>query len=133
MERRQRSWPKLWLMTDERMGDSLWSAIEWLPRDAGIVLRHYSIERSERERLAARVSRIARTAGIRMAIAGDVELAERLGADLVHNPATGSTGLPFSRSVHSLAEAHAAKAEGAALVFVSPVYATRSHPGREHP
>ena len=131
MERRQRSWPKFWLMTDERMGDSLWSAIERLPKGAGIVLRHYSIERSDRERLAAQVSRIARTAGFLMAVAGDVELAERLGADLVHNPAMGSRGLPFSRSVHSLAEARAAKAEGAALVFISPVYSTRSHPGLE--
>ena len=30
-----------------------------------------------------------------------------------------------------MAEAEAAKAEGASLVFVSAVFATRSHPGRE--
>ena len=37
--------------------------------------------------------------------------------------------LPFSRSVHNDAEARLAKADAAALVFVSPVFPTRSHPG----
>jgi len=39
--------------------------------------------------------------------------------------------MPFSRSVHSLEEAEAARVDGAALVFVSPVYPTSSHPGRK--
>jgi thiamine-phosphate pyrophosphorylase len=54
-----------------------------------------------------------------------------VGADLVHNPPEPPVDLPFSRSVHSLAEAEAAKADGAALVFVSPIFTTRSHPDRK--
>jgi thiamine-phosphate pyrophosphorylase len=130
MEARQQSWPRVWLMTDERMGDRLWEAIGRLPDGAGIVLRHYSLPRPTREELAGRMASSALERGITLAIARDVQLAERLGAEMVHNPVT-ATDLPFSRSVHSLEEAQKALAEGAALVFVSPVYPTRSHPGRE--
>ena len=130
MERRQQSWPRKWLMTDERMGGRLWTAVERLPKDAGIVLRHHSLERTERARLAGEVSRIAREAGILLAVAADRELAEQVGADLVHNPEKPAPGLPFSRSVHSAGEAHEANQQGAVLVFVSPVFSTRSHPGR---
>ncbi len=34
--------------------------------------------------------------------------------------------------VHSVAQARRARQAGAAAVFVSPVFATRSHPGTEH-
>lgn len=130
MKDRQQSWPRLWLMTDERMGDRLWDAIGRMPPGAGIVFRHYSLSRPAREELARRIGSAIRKRRITLGIAGDVELAERLGAEIVHNPAA-PTSVPFSRAVHSLEEVDSAKAEGAALVFVSPVYATSSHPGGE--
>jgi thiamine-phosphate pyrophosphorylase len=117
-------------MTDERMGDRLWHAIARLPAGAGIVFRHYSLSPPERERLAHAVADAVRERGFTLAIAADVKLARPVGAELVHNPAT-APGLPFSRAVHSIEEAEAARAQGAALVFVSPVHATRSHPERE--
>ena len=44
MTARQRDWPRAWLMTDERMGDRLWTAIDRLPiKHAGIVFRRYSL------------------------------------------------------------------------------------------
>jgi thiamine-phosphate pyrophosphorylase len=128
MEGRQQSWPRKWLMTDERLGDHLWKAIGRLPSGAGIVVRHYSLEPRQRQILAGRVADAARDRGLTIAIAGDAELARRTGAALVHNPRGEAEGLPFSRAVHSLGEAESAKAAGAALVFVSPVHATRSHP-----
>jgi len=130
MEARQQSWPRVWLMTDERMGDQLWESVARLPQGAGIVLRHYSLPRHAREELGVRIASVAHESGITLAVAADVELAQRLGARLVHNPAV-PTHPPFSRAVHSLQDARAARAGGAALVFVSPVYATRSHPERE--
>lgn len=117
-------------MTDERMGDRLWEAIGRLPPKAGIVFRHYSLSRTAREDLVKRIGSAVRERRIKLGIARDVQLAERLGAEIVHNPAA-PTNLPFSRAVHSLEEADSAKAEGAELVFVSPVYATSSHPGGE--
>ena len=40
--------PRLWMMTDERQGDALWSALERLPRGAGVVFRHYSLPAAAR-------------------------------------------------------------------------------------
>ena len=129
MDTRQRSWPRIWLMTDERMGDGLWGAIDRMPEGAGIVVRHYSLRAEDRAELAERIAQIARERGLVVAVAGDVDLAERVGAELVHNPRTDRGRLPFSRAVHSFDGAEAARVEGAALVFVSPVFSTKSHPG----
>ena len=131
MTSRQTDWPREWLMTDDRMGERLWSAIDGLREgQAGIVVRHYRLDTAGRGELARRIAGICRERGLTLAVAADVELARTLGAELVHNPPGPPSGLPFSRSVHSLDEAEAARREGAALVFVAPVYPTSSHPGR---
>jgi thiamine-phosphate pyrophosphorylase len=38
-------------MTDERLGDALWTALRRLPRGAGIVFRHYATPPAERRAL----------------------------------------------------------------------------------
>lgn len=132
MTARQTGWPHCWLMTDERMGERLWEAIDRLPvGDGGVVVRHYGLPREERARLAKQVAAICRKRGLTFAIAGKVELAVSLGAELVHRPDKLPAGLPFSYPVHSLAEAKAAQADDASLVFVSPIHETRSHPEAE--
>lgn len=132
MTARQRPLPRAWLMTDERMGDRLWEAIDRLPiKHSGIVFRHYETPPTERALLARRIADICHRRSLTLAIAADADLARTLGADLLHNPSEVPIDLPFSRSVHSLEEAETAKADGAALVFVSPVYPTSSHPGRK--
>lgn len=115
--------PKRWLMTDERMGDALWPALAALPQGSGIVFRHYGTPRAERRRLLVRIHRIARRRRLVLLVAG--EQAVR-GADGRHNR-RGSVGLR-SRSVHRRAELVAAARDRVDLVFVSPVFATRSHP-----
>jgi len=116
-------------MTDERIGERLWEAIERLPAGrAGIVFRHYRTQPARRRAIASRIADTCRERSLALAIAADEDLARALGADLVHNPPDVPASLPFSRSVHSLEEADAARRGGAALVFVSPVHATRSHP-----
>src|SRR3546814_3022387 len=42
MHRRQ-PLPHLWMMTDERQGETLWRALYRLPRGAGVVFRHHSL------------------------------------------------------------------------------------------
>ena len=97
MDSRQRDWPRAWLMTDERMGDALWPAIDRLPEgEAGIVVRHQALEPSMRSALAARIATICRSRGLVLAIAGDGALARDVGADLVHNPGEAGS-LPHSR------------------------------------
>ena len=129
MAANQPLWPREWLMTDERIGERLWEAINALPAGAGIVFRHYATPTAQRTALARRISEICGERGLTLSIAHDIDLAEQLGARLVHNPASGSVGLPFSRSAHSVDEAKAACGSGASLIFLSPLFATRSHPG----
>lgn len=112
--------PRLWLMTDERQGDGLMPAVARLPEGAGIVFRHHSLAQGERRALFDRVRR---------AHAGTILLAGPLaawGADGSHGPGPGE-GLR-SAPAHDAAEIRAAEAAGASLIFLSPVFATRSHP-----
>lgn len=118
--------PRLWLMTDERMGESLWHTLEKLPRGAGIVFRHYATPMKQRRRLFARIAAIAMRRGLVLLRAGP----ERLGRSEAgtHGAMRPQRGL-HSRAAHSRAEALAAGRAGADLLFVSPIFATRSHPG----
>lgn len=115
-------------MTDERAGERQWVALESLPPGAGVVFRHYAMPPGERSALAHRIGTMCRRLGLILAVARDEELAIELDAALVHNPPVPPVKLPFSTSAHSVAEAKSAREAGAALVFVSPVYRTRSHP-----
>lgn len=128
MEANQPPWPREWLMTDERIGDRLWEAIDRLPVGAGIVFRHYATPPEERAPLAQRVAEICRERELVLAVARDTSLAGRLDARLVHKPAAPSQ-LPCSMPVHDATEAEAAHTAGASLVFVAPVHPTGSHPG----
>jgi thiamine-phosphate pyrophosphorylase len=116
--------PKLWLMTDERMGDSLWDALAILPRGSGVVFRHYRLEPAARRALFAKVAKVARRRGLVVVRAGP----ERLGRGEAGVHGRRGPGLR-TWPAHSRREAIAGIRAGAALLFVSPVFATRSHPG----
>jgi thiamine-phosphate pyrophosphorylase len=127
--------PCAWLFTDERLGgrspgDPLWHAIARLPRGAGIVMRHYGWPEADRRALLAKLRALAARRGLLLVgsrIAG--------APDGVHRPrhardtrrARGA-GL-VTASAHSRREVLQAFGEGADLVFLSPVFATASHPG----
>jgi len=113
--------PRRWLMTDERLGEGLWDALAALPKGSGVILRHYGLPLAGRQALFARVARIAQRQGLMLVVAG----ADRLG----HAPHHGRRHGALTAPVHSRREAIAAIRDGAALLFVSPVHPTRSHPG----
>jgi len=121
--RRRHPLPRIWLMTDERLGDALWGAIDRLPRGAGVVFRHYSLPLPERRALFARVSAQARRRGLVLIVAGRDWLGR---ADGTHNVARRQGSLR-TWSVHSRRELVEARRHDADLIFVSPVFATRSH------
>lgn len=117
-------YPRLWLMTDERMGDALLPALRRLPPGAGVVFRHYSLDDRERRALFARVRRVTRARRLTLVVARP----ERVGrADGVHGAAKGRGVRTWP--AHHRREAVAGVRAGADLLFVSPVFATRSHPG----
>jgi thiamine-phosphate pyrophosphorylase len=120
--------PRLFLMTDARMGDALWSALDRLPRGAGIVFRHYGV--ADRRALYERVRRIARRRGLLLLLAASPREAVGWKADGAHGRS------PHRRAARPLlrtAPAHDRRewvaARGADRVFVSPIFATRSHVG----
>jgi thiamine-phosphate pyrophosphorylase len=112
-------------MTDERLGHALPAAVECLPEGAGIVFRHYRTERGERRRVFDLVR--ARRADVMLLLGGRDDDARAWGADGSHGPGPGA-GLRTA-PVHDFRELREAQDAGAAAVFVSPVFATRSHPG----
>ncbi len=115
--------PRLWLMTDERIGDGLLEAVERLPEAAGIVFRHYGPAPAARRAL---FDAVRRRAGRRMLLlAGSAGEARAWGAGGSHGRGAGA----LSASAPDLAEVRAAEAAGTGLIFLSPVFATRSHPG----
>jgi thiamine-phosphate pyrophosphorylase len=107
-----------WLMTDARIGDALLPTLLALPPGAGVVFRHYDVPRAERHRLFLRVRRLAQARGLRISVAGGLPGA---GA---HNGRRALT-----HAAHDRREAVAAMRAGATWLFVSPLFATRSHVG----
>ena len=107
-----------WLMTDERVGDALIPTLLALPPGAGVVFRHYGLPRAERHRLFLRIRRLAQARGLRLSAAGGLP-----GAG-THN---GRRALTCA--AHDRRQALAGARSGAAWLFVSPLFATRSHPG----
>ena len=130
MAANQPLWPREWLMTDERMADRLWEAIEALPTGAGIVFRHYRLNDEDRFALGRAIAEIARTKDLLLAVAGSRSLAERLGAAMVHNPDKAGE-MPWSMAVHDEQQALSARSAEPVLAFVGPVYPTHSHPTAE--
>ena len=120
--------PRLWMMTDERQGDRLWRAILRLPPGSGIVFRHKATPKAERRRLFDRVRRIAAGRGLVLLLAAKDGKARRWGADGAHHrhPHAPRFG---TAAAHDLNQIRAAERSGASAIFLSPLHATRSHPG----
>jgi thiamine-phosphate pyrophosphorylase len=120
--------PTIWLMTDPRLGEALLAAIQRLPAGSGVVFRHYHLAFDERMKLFMKVRRICRRRGHMLLLAGGERQAMDWHADGFHGRSAGSWML-CSAPVHDSRELVEARRTGADLVFLSPLYATRSHPG----
>ncbi|MBO9714724.1 thiamine phosphate synthase [Sphingomonas sp.] len=119
--------PRLWLMTDPRQGESLWTALERLPCGAGVVFRHYQLAPAERRALFRKIAKVAQRRRLTLVAAGE----ERLGRGPlgIHNRRGGPQAFPRTAAAHSRREAITAIRSGVDAIFVSPVFASRSHPG----
>lgn len=129
MHRRQ-PLPRLWMMTDERQGETLWRALKKLPRGSGVVFRHYGLPVHDRRRLFDQVRSIARRKGLRLLLAGSPRQARAWGADGSHGR-SGYRSVPKTlrtAPAHNAREMKSAERSGADLIFLSPVFPTRSHP-----
>ena len=121
----------LWLFTDAaRLPDPL-PAVRRLPAGlAGVVLRDDGL--ADRVGLGRRIARICRARRLVLAVAGDWRLAAALHAGL-HLRAGRRPRAPrwlpaLTSSAHTVADMIRARRAGAAMVFLSPAFATASHP-----
>nr|WP_299308574.1 thiamine phosphate synthase [uncultured Croceicoccus sp.] len=124
--------PRVWLLSDVRNDAALADSLRRLPRGSGFVFRHYHLAPEERRRRFGVLQKLARARGHVVALSGDAALARAWGADAMYGPPSAlrpAPGLLRLATVHSLSELGMARRAGADMVFVSPVFATRSHPG----
>ena len=117
MNLRQPPLPTIWLVTDARTDAALDRAIATLPRGSGVIFRHYHLSPKERAARLAQVRRLCRRFGHRLEIGG-----ESYGASAPHRRLA---------TAHDLREIGRANRFGAEAVLLSPVFPTRSHPGRK--
>ncbi|GAA0736864.1 thiamine phosphate synthase [Sphingomonas japonica] len=112
-------------MTDQRLGDALWEILERIPRGAGVVFRDYALAPAERRLRFERIRRVAKRRGFMLVRAGSLPMR---GEDGIHGRHRRTRPGIRTAAAHSRREAIAAIRAGADMLFVSPVYATRSHP-----
>lgn len=122
--RRHRPLPTIWLMTDERIADLL-AVVGALPRGSGVVFRHYALPQRERQVLFAQVRAIAARRRLMLVVAGNVR---GLRGDGYYGRSRKAGPGIRTVPIHSPRELRQARLMRADLVFVSPVFATRSHP-----
>jgi thiamine-phosphate pyrophosphorylase len=124
--------PVLWLFTDaRRLADPL-AAVARLPAGlCGVVFRH---DRDPcRAELGRALARVCRRRRLMLVVAGDWRLAVALRAGLHLRGGRRPGHAPrwcraVTSSAHGAAELRRARQAGAAVVFLSPVFATASHP-----
>jgi thiamine-phosphate pyrophosphorylase len=105
MKRRQPV-PSRWLIADHRTGNDLWAALRRLPSGSGVLFLYRDMPKGRRARLLAKVRIAARLRGLILVDEGRGEAAR----------------------VHDLAELRRASIRRTPLLFVSPIFPTRSHP-----
>lgn len=137
MRRRQpgNTLPTLWLISDARNDALLERAIARLPRGSGLVFRHYHLEPAGRRARFDRLAKRIRARGGVIVLAGDAQLARHWRADGCYGAPVGGAGHGLIRllTVHDMRELARANAmKGSAQTLISPVFATRTHPGGAH-
>lgn len=125
--------PSMWLVTDERVpAATLVESAGRLPRGrGGILFRHHASGVAERRALFDRIAAIARRRRLVLLLAGPAKQASAWGADGWHGRSVGGAARPLlhSMAVHDARELKQAQRRGADLIFLSPLFPTRSHPG----
>ncbi|MCP5368814.1 MAG: thiamine phosphate synthase [Hyphomicrobiales bacterium] len=129
--------PRLILMTDTARLPDPRPAVAGLDRGDAVILRHY--DDPHRAALGAELLRLCRARGLRLLVAGDLDLALDLGCDGLHLPewmlGEGAWRRVRGRLPLVTAAAHGPRAlwraarAGADATLLSPVFPTASHPG----
>jgi thiamine-phosphate pyrophosphorylase len=128
--------PHLWLFSDARNDSALEQAMDRLPVGSALVYRHYHLDAAARHSRFDALSRLAQKLGHIVILSGEGEQALAWGAAGIYGPAQRlgqrlgqDKTLLRCAAAHDLAEVRLANQARADAVFLSPVFATRSHEG----
>ena len=127
MRPRQAISRQAFLFTDQRVDErALLHAAQRLRPGDGVIFRHYGSDAEMRARLFAALRRIARRRGLLLLVAG--EMPHRFADCDGRHGQVGRRGI-VSMPVHDARELLRAARVGADMIFISPVFPTRSHAG----
>lgn len=124
--------PDVWVISDARNDARLERALRLMPRGSGLVFRHYHLAPAARRARFDKLARAARARGHCVVLAGSATEVKRWRADGAYGaPATLAEGPAALRlaTAHTLREIRQAQRARADAILLSPVFATRSHPG----
>lgn len=123
--------PELWLLSDARNDAALERSLAALPHGSGFVFRHYHLGHDERRARFDALAARARGHGHLVVLSDRPARAAEWGADGVYGAAEriAGTAIPAIATAHDQVEIAAASRAGAHAIMLSPVFATRSHPG----
>lgn len=117
--------PLLWLLSDARNDTVLQDSLKAMPRGSGFVFRHYHLESEARRHRFDELSKCAREMGHVVILSGE----EDWGADGTYGDVRRSApGLRLA-TAHNEDDIRRAAQVEADAIFLSPVFATASHPG----
>jgi thiamine-phosphate pyrophosphorylase len=108
MKRRQ-TLPRQWLVADRRLDGQMWDAVRALPRGSGVLILYRDLPGNSRAKIIAKLRRLAATRDL-----------------LLVDEAAGQ-----GARVHDMKEIRQAGIAGIPILFLSPMFPTRSHPGRK--
>lgn len=129
MLQRHPALPAIWLVSDARNDERIEAVLAKLPRGSGLIYRHYHLGPRERRARFDGLARVARRRGHLVVLSATPGEARNWGADGSYGmPANGGGGLRLI-AAHSLAEIAMARRARADAILLSPIFATRSHPG----
>jgi thiamine-phosphate pyrophosphorylase len=130
---RDQSLPDIWLISDQRNDAGLERALRRLPRGSGFIYRHYHLGDPERWARFRALRRVARACGHVVILADSALTATEWGADGIYGQPRSlwprRAGLMHLATAHDMNEIGLANRLGADAILLSPVFATRSHPG----
>ncbi len=114
-----------------------------MPKNSAIIFREYDLAVDEREKMAREILVLCRGLGHKMLVGKNLELARKIKADGVHFSDKDGLlwqnfqrkNLPqkfiFSLACHNFLSVVKSQKTKADLIFVSPVFKTKSHPNLE--
>ncbi len=125
--------------TDRKRCGDLKLAIKNLPKNSAVIFREYDLESKEREKLAREIIKACRAKNHKIIIGKDLALARKLRADGVHfsdrdklplqifNRQNQPQKFIFSFACHNFLSVLKSRQLKADLVFISPIFTTKSH------